>query len=168
MNTAALAIRPETPGDRRAIHALHCAAFGASTEADLVDQLRDEDAVVLSLVLEEDGRRVGHVLYSRLTVDGDTNGVSALAPVAVVPERQKQGIGRRLIEAAHRELTARGEKLAFVLGEPAYYERFGFSAAKAKPFRTPYDGPYMMALALAPNAPSSGTVTYPASFARLG
>ena len=168
MNAALLTVRPESTGDKSAIHALHCAAFGASTEADLVDRLRDEDAVVLSLVAAEDGRVVGHVLYSRLTIDGEANGVSALAPVAVMPERQKQGIGRRLIETAHRELTARGETLIFVLGAPAYYERLGFSSETAKPFRTPYDGPYMMALALAPGAPSSGTVAYPAPFARLG
>lgn len=141
MNTAALTVRPEMPGDRGALHTLHCAAFGASAEADLVDQLRDEGAVVLSLVAKEDGRLVGHVLYSRLTIDDDTNGASALAPVAVIPERQKQGIGKRLIESAHRELTARGEMLVFVLGAPAYYQRFGFSAAKAKRSRHPMTGP---------------------------
>ena len=65
-------------------------------------------------------------------------------------------------------LMARGEKMVFVLGDPAYYSRFGFSAATAKPFRTPYDGEYMQALILAPDAPKSGTVRYPTAFAGLG
>ena len=65
-------------------------------------------------------------------------------------------------------LAASGEKIVFVLGDPAYYGRFGFSAAAAKPFRTPYDGDFMQALVLAPDAPKSGTVRYPAAFAELG
>ena len=165
MTTAALSIRPEASGDGTA---LHCAAFGGCAEADLVDQLREEGAVVLSLVAEEDGRVTGDVLYSRLTIDGKANGASALAPVAVMPGRQKLGIGRRLIDTAHAQFAERGETLVFVVGARAYYERFGFSTETAKPFRTPYDGPYLMALALAPGAPSPGTVTYPAPFARLG
>jgi putative acetyltransferase len=129
--------------------------------------LRDEGAVVLSLVAEDEGRVTGHVLYSRLTLDPTSAGVSALAPVAVMPALQKQGIGARLVEGAHRMLAGRGEKFVFVLGDPAYYARFGFSAAAAKPFRTPYDGEYMQALALAPDAPKSGAVRYPAAFAAL-
>jgi putative acetyltransferase len=168
MRPSGPAIRAERPRDRAAIHALHRAAFGAAAEADLVDQLREDGTVVLSLVAEEDGAIVGHVLYSRLTIDGDEDGASALAPVAVLPGRQKSGVGRALIEAAHATLANSGEKLVFVLGDPEYYQRFGFSAETAKAFRTPYDGPYMMALALAQESPSAGVVTYPAPFARLG
>jgi putative acetyltransferase len=164
---AALAIRLEAVADRQAIHALHRAAFGGDGEAKLVDALRADGAVVLSLIAAEGADIVGHVLYSRLTLDPPSNGALSLAPVAVAPEQQKRGIGARLIEEAHRMLTAKGEKIVFVLGDPAFYGRFGFSAAAAKPFRTPYDGEYMQALALAPDAPKSGTVRYPVAFAGL-
>lgn len=162
-----LEIRAEAPTDRDGIRAVLCASFGGDGEAQLVDALRGEGAVILSLIAEEDAHVVGHVLYSRLTLDPPYPGVLSLAPVAVAPARQKQGIGSRLIEEAHRMLVARGEKIVFVLGEPAYYRRFGFSAAAAKPFNTPYDGEFMQALILAPNALKSGVVSYPAAFAGL-
>jgi putative acetyltransferase len=161
-------VRPEAPGDETAIHALHRFAFGSDAEANLVDESRDEGAAVLSLAALEDERIVGHVLYSRVTIDSASNGVSALAPVSVNPRYQGRGIGSKLIEEAHRQLKADGEALVFVLGDPGYYTRFGFSVEAAKPFHTPYDGSFMMALQLAPHAPSSGTVNYPAPFARLG
>jgi putative acetyltransferase len=129
--------------------------------------LRAEGAAVLSLVAEADGEIAGHVLYSRLRIDPDADGASALAPVAVAPERQKQGIGTRLIEQAHRMLATRGEKIVFVLGDPAYYGRFGFSVGAATPFRTPYDGEYMQALAFTADAPKSGAVHYPVAFEGL-
>jgi putative acetyltransferase len=165
-----LTIRPEGAGDRSAIYALHCAAFGGEAEADLVDDLRRERAAVLSLVAEENGRVIGHVLYSRLAIGNGARAEQALslAPIAVAPRHQRQGTGARLIEDAHRRLAARGETLVFVLGEPDYYRRFGFSAAAARPFKTPYDGPDLMALALAPGGAAAGTVRYPAAFTRLG
>lgn len=167
MSAPPLVIRPETAADRDALRAVHRAAFGGEAEAKLVDALHAEGAVVLSLVAEEGGQIAGHVLYSRLTLDPPCAGALSLAPVSVAPARQKRAIGSRLIADAHRMLAARGEKIVFMLGDPAYYERFGFSAAAAKPFRTPYDGEYMQALTLAPEAPKSGTVRYPAAFARL-
>jgi len=167
MSAATPTIRPEISIDRAAIHALHRAAFGGEGEAKLVDALRTDGAVVLSLVAEEGANIVGHVLYSRLTLDPPSNGALSLAPVAVAPVRQKRGIGSRLIEEAHRMLAASGEKIVFVLGDPAFYGRFGFFAVAAKPFRTPYDGEYMQVLALAPDAPKSGIALYPAAFAGL-
>jgi putative acetyltransferase len=167
MNDATLAIRCEAAADQAAIHALLRTAFGGDGEAKLVDALRSDGAVVLSLVAEEGAHIVGHVLYSRLTLDPAGKGASSLAPVAVAPERQKRGIGTRLIGEAHRLLAERGEKIVFVLGDPAYYGRFGFSAVAAKPFRTPYDGEYMQALTLASDAPKSGSVGYPSAFGGL-
>ena len=166
MIAATIAIRTERAADASALYALHRAAFKGVVEANLVDALREEGAVVLSLVAEEVGKVFGHVLYSRVVIDGRARAV-ALAPISVDPARQRRGIGSRLIEEAHRELKSRGETLAFVLGEPGYYGRFGFSREAASAFQTPYDGPYMMALALAASAPRSGKVRYAAPFERL-
>jgi putative acetyltransferase len=168
MSAATIAVRVEQPADYQAIHALHRAAFGGDGEGGLVDTLREDGAVVLSLVAAEGRRVVGHVLYSRLTIDGRDVGASALAPISVDPSRQRLGIGTRLIEEAHRRLRAGNESLVFVLGEPGYYARFGFTTEAAKSFRTPYDGENMQALRLSADMPASGTVAYPAPFARLG
>jgi len=165
--SASVAIRAEKYGEAEAIHALHHAEFKGNAEANLVDELRESGEMVRSLVAEESGKIVGHVLYSRLKVEGVPN-AAALGPIAVDLAHQKRGIGGRLIEEAHRLLQKKGEKLIFVVGDPAYYTRFGFSLAEAAKFRTPYDGPYMMSLKLAPDAPASGTVVYPARFAKLG
>src|SRR5690349_8990636 len=93
----------ERPGDAAAIRAVHLAAFGQPDEADLVDALRESGDAVLSVVAEEHGRIVAHVLFSRLTIHTDRNQVVpalALAPMAVAPERQRQGIGSALLTEA--------------------------------------------------------------------
>jgi putative acetyltransferase len=170
MTLDTLIIRPERATDAPAIRALHSAAFGGATEADLVDALRNDGLVVLSLVAEEDGRIVGHVLYSRLAIEMGAALIPALAlaPLAVAPARQRNDIGTRLVQEAHRLLAAQAEEMVFVVGDPGYYDRFGFSVAAAVPFETPYDGAYVMALALNPSAAKGGAVVYPPPFAHLG
>lgn len=157
-------IREERPGDAAAIQALHRAEFAGNAEADLVDELRGSGKVLLSLVVEEAGRIVAHILYTRIAVDGAEN-AAALAPIAVDLAHQKRGFGSKLIEEAHRRLPAMGIAIVFVLGDPAYYGRFGFSTVQAAAFRTPYDSPYMQSVKLAPGAPEAGTVVYPPPFA---
>ena len=103
-------------------------------------------------------------------VEGDGRAWRALGlgPVAVVPERQRQGIGSALIREALVRAEALGEELVFLVGEPEYYRSFGFSAATAAPFASPYAGPYFMALALreAP-LPATGKADYAPAFASL-
>lgn len=164
---AQITIRAEKPGEAKAIHALHHAEFKGNAEADLVDELRESGETVLSLVAEAGGKIAGHVLYSRLKVDGAPSAV-ALGPIAVDLAHQKHGIGGRLIEEGHRLLREKGETLVFVVGDPAYYVRFGFSLSAAAKFDTPYNGPYLMSLALASGAPASGKVVYPKFFAKFG
>jgi putative acetyltransferase len=170
MTTGTFSLRPERITDARAIHALHRAAFGGAIEADLVDALRREGSVVLSLVAEENERIVGHVLYSRVEIEvgAAVMPALALAPLAVEPARQRNDIGTRLVQEAHRQLAAQAEEMVFVVGDPHYYDRFGFSVAAAVPFETPYDGAYVMALALNPSCAKSGAVRYPTPFAHLG
>jgi putative acetyltransferase len=120
-------VRPERPEDIAGIRAVHVAAFETPTEADLVEALRATDAWVpeLSTVAHEDGRVVAHALLSRIilaTADGDVPAL-ALGPVAVLPEVQGRGYGSAVIRDA---LARRGDELVVVLGDPAYYRRFGF------------------------------------------
>lgn len=162
-------IRPEAAQDLAAIHAVVTAAFGQRAEADLVDALRKDGDLVLSLVAEVEGAVVGHVGFSRLWIEQDgqrTPGIS-LAPVSVLPQNQHKGIGRALVGAGHLRLKAQGERIVFVLGDPAYYQRFGFAVATAAPFACVYQGEYLQALRLAADAPASGTVIYAPAFGAL-
>jgi putative acetyltransferase len=126
-------IRPEIPSDEKAISELITAAFleaehSGGNEARIVDALRKAGSLSVSLVATENGEIVGHVAFSPVTIDDRSDGWFGLGPVAVVPDRQGEGVGSALIEAGLAELRAAGSKGCVVLGEPAYYSRFGFAA----------------------------------------
>lgn len=165
---SAVIIRPEEPEDEAAIRALHRSVFGGEAEARLVDALRADGDVVLSLVAERAGEVRGHILFSRLTVreDGRTFPAVALAPLAVHPEHQREGIGTALVDEGHLRLQANGELLSVVLGDPAYYGRFGYSHERAAGFESPYRGEALQALAWG-EAPHAGRLDHPPAFADL-
>ncbi|MGZ4441106.1 MAG: GNAT family N-acetyltransferase, partial [Gaiellaceae bacterium] len=125
-------IRPERPGDEDAIRAVETAAFGRELEAKIVDDLRGSPAFIpdLSLVAEKDGKVVGHVLISRGSVDPSGAPILLLGPIGVDPERQGQGIGRALVEAALEGARRLGAPCVALIGDPALYERFGFVHAE--------------------------------------
>jgi len=159
-------LREEQPADGAAIRAIVEAAFGQPDEADLVDRLRAAGDSVIALVAEDAGRIVGHVVFSRMEAPFRALG---LAPVSVAPDRQKAGIGGRLIRDGLERARQQGWQGVFVLGDPAYYCRFGFNATLAQGFASPYAGPYLMALALAGPLPASkGRVDYAPAFGALG
>ena len=164
-------VRPADPHDAAAMRAVHVAAFPTPLEADLVEALEREGDSAISLVAEQAGEVVGHVLLSRMEVSGDGRAYRALglAPVAVLPGFQGAGIGAALIEGALAIARASGEELVFVLGEPDYYRRFGFSAEAAAPFASPYAGPYFMAIGLRSEVafPAAGAVAYARAFSDL-
>jgi putative acetyltransferase len=159
-------LRPETETDRAAIQALTAAAFDGHPHSDgseprIINALRDAGALTLSLVAESDGQVVGHAAFSRVewTGEGDWFG---LGPVSVAPDRQGQGVGRQLIEAGLADLRRRGARGCVVMGEPAYYSRFGF----VQDPRLTYPGPppeYFMALAFGP-IEGAGDVRYHPAF----
>jgi putative acetyltransferase len=120
-------IRDEKPEDAAAIRAVVEAAFPQPAEADLVDQLRADGDSVISLVAVDDGKVVGHIVFSKLTAPFRALG---LAPVSVLPDRQNAGIGSRLIQAGLDRAVQDGWQGAFVLGEPEYYCRFGFEGVR--------------------------------------
>lgn len=166
--TEQVVIEPEDPSDADAVREVHVAAFdGRTEEADLVEALRDGGDMVLALVARQRGEVVGHVAFSRVMVDdpGGPEGAIGLAPVGVRPDMQHRGLGARLVEAGLEQLQSLGENVVLVVGSPAYYGRFGFTAAAAEPYPSPYSGPYFMARLLTdPATAPRGAVTYPDAF----
>lgn len=129
--TPRIAIRAERAEDQDAVHHVHAAAFPSSAEADLVDRLRLAVEDPISLVAEVDGAVVGHILFTPVTIRYANTRKQAigLAPMAVLPEHQRQGIGSRLVIAGLTVCAERGESLVFVVGHPEFYPRFGFEPA---------------------------------------
>ena len=167
-----LVVRPESGDDAEAIRAVHLAAFPTPAEADLVRDLHDDFDSEISLVAEQAGDIVGHVMLSRMSAAGDGRAYRALGlgPVAVRPGSQGAGVGSELIRSALAIAGTLGEEVVFVLGDPDYYRRFGFSAAAAAPFASPYSGPYFMALWLRSDlvAAAAGSAAYAPAFGKLG
>lgn len=162
-----IVVRDAGPADHAAIRRVEIDAFAAGAEADLVEALRASGDVVLELVATRGDAVVGHILFSRLTVEsgaGDFAAV-ALAPLAVSPDSQNRGVGRRLVEEAHRRLRPR-EKLSVVVGDPSYYGRFGYAHARATAFDSDYQCEALQALAWG-DAPTTGRLAYAAPFAAL-
>jgi putative acetyltransferase len=140
-------IRYAKPSDHAAIAAVVEAAFGQPGEARLVQSLRVDDAM-FEMVAVEDGEVVGHVMFSRLYADIPQL-IAALAPLSVRPDRQGSGLGSALVRAGLDSAREFGAWGVVVLGEPAYYGRFGFTAQAASKVKAPYAGhPAFQALAL--------------------
>lgn len=155
--------------DREPVRAVVCAAFAQNEEADLVDALYAEGAVLASLVGLADGRCAGHILFSRMWIDqasGESIPVVSLAPLAVAPEFQNQGIGSVLTRAGIEACASLGERVMLVLGHRDYYPRFGFSAGLARALEHPFDADHFMALELVPGALDGvrGKVRYAKAF----
>jgi putative acetyltransferase len=161
-------LREEAPADAVQIRTLLEASFPGTGEALLVDRLRSDGDLILSLAAEDAGVVVGYIAFSRLAVEGGEAPFPAvaLAPLAVYPEYQKQGVATRLIQEAHACLAFLGETLSVVLGEPAYYGRFGYSNRRVARFESEYQSPYLMALSFGA-APWEGRLVYPAAFRLL-
>jgi putative acetyltransferase len=134
-------IRPEKPEDIPAIRIVNERAFGGAAEADLVDALRLNGKATISLVAEDDGRVLGHVLFSPVTIEtGERELVGVgLAPMSVIPERQNQRIGSLLVERGLRRCREEGHRFVVVLGHPGYYPRFGFVPASRFGIKSEYD-----------------------------
>ena len=159
-------IRREQAGDEAAIAEVVTRAFGQADEAQLTARLRADGDAIVSLVAEAEGLIVGHVLLSIMSAPLRALG---LAPLSVAPERQKSGIGSALVRAALDAARSGGWEAVFVYGAQDYYRRFGFSAALAAGFESPYAGPHLMAVALSESLPAaSGTIGYAPAFDELG
>jgi putative acetyltransferase len=162
-----LSVREERPDDLGAVCEINRLAFGRDDEARLVDALRAEGSVIVSLVAEENGRVVGHILFSALpiTTEAGTLATAALAPMAVRPDRQSRGIGSALVRRGIEVCRERGLSAIVVVGHPDYYPRFGFSPAAGR-LHDPFSaGDAFMVLELVPNALAApGIVRYAPAF----
>ena len=168
-----ISIRPETSGDITAIRHTINHAFGRAAEADLVDALRQNGKATLSLVAEDNDRIVGHILFSPVVIEAaesELHGVG-LAPLAVWPERQNEGIGSMLVLRGLAECRNAGHRFVVVLGHPEYYPRFGFIPASRFNIKSEYDvrDEVFMALELQSNALRScaGIARYQPEFSEV-
>ena len=135
-------IRTAHSKDAAGIRAVNVSAFGTTAEADLVDTLCERAAPILSLVADDDGAIVGHILFTPMTLDTDRElKVMGLAPMAVATGRQRQGIGTALVHAGLDECWQLGAAAVAVLGHAEYYPRFGFVPASQFGLMSQYDVP---------------------------
>lgn len=165
-------IRGELDADHAAVAAVLESAFPEDGESRLVTRLRSSASPLVSLVAERQGRVVGHILFSPVTLDSDPSlKLMGLAPMAVHPELQRSGIGSALVEAGLRECQEAGAGTVVVLGHPDYYPRFGFLPASQFQITSEYDVPSeaFMLRELRPGYLDGhrGTVSYHAEFGSL-
>ena len=162
------AIRSVTPADHDAVDAVITAAFGQRDEADLVERLRRDGDILFEQIATHGDAVLGHILFNRLPViraNGSVIAAASLAPLSIRPDCQGRGIGADLVGAGLDECRKRRIPGIIVLGDPEYYQRFGFSAAAARPLAAPFPGPHFMAIELDSGAfKDGGKVRYPAAF----
>jgi putative acetyltransferase len=167
-----IAIREERPLDRAAVRAVNEAAFGQPSEANLVEALHRAGAAIVALVAEGPETIAGHIMFSPVTVEhAHGRRLAGLAPMAVAPARQRQGIGSMLVREGLERCLAAGCDGIVVVGHPEYYPRFGFVPADTLGLRTEYDVPREVFMALPLPGRSlervSGLVRFHAAFAQL-
>ena len=160
-------IRTATPRDHAAIRSVLKGAFPSAAEADLTEALRTDGAMLCELVNEAEGTIDGYVAASAMQTPAGTAG---LGPVAVSSAAQGLGNGSALIRATLSRLREDRSRAVFVLGEPGFYGRFGFSTRSAGAFESSYPKEFMMALELTSGALSglTGTLRYARPFEALG
>lgn len=170
-----ITIRSEKPEDFQAIYEINKQAFNGESEAKLVNNLRNTNGFIpgLSLVALKNDELVGHILFSIIYIKTDTDNVPilALAPMAVLPEYQRSGIGAEMLKKGLKRCKSLRYKAIVVLGHPEYYSSFEFVPAKDKGLKLPFDAPdeAFMVYEITPNslAGATGVIEYPPEFADM-
>ena len=166
-------VRTETTDDHKSVWRVNELAFGQRDEADLVDALRANARPYISLVAVVDWQVVGHIFFSSVSVESEGSVFTAmgLAPMAVLPECQNQGIGSQLVREGLKACQRLGHDIVVVLGHANYYPRFGFTPASLKGLRSEYDVPdeVFMVTELVPGALEGrrGLVKYHVEFGKV-
>ncbi len=166
-------IQEEQQGEYQEIRQVIVAAFGGDAEANIVELLRDRNKAPVALVAVSDNKIVGHIMFSPVTITPAPQAFRAvgLAPLSVLPEFQRQGIGSMLAREGLKKCAATGFEMAVVLGSHHYYSRFGFSRASLYGLGNEYDADeHFMAMELKNGALDkvSGTVRYAPEFKECG
>jgi putative acetyltransferase len=170
---ATIEIRPETSADGQGIREVLTAAFAGSAEAELVDELRNDGALVISLAAVQGNAVIGYIAFTRIQIagQGGTSVALALAPVAVHPEHQRRGIGAGLIRTGLNRARVAGFDVVVVVGHADYYPRFGFKPARAHGIYCPFevsDSSWMLVeLERGSASRHGGTVEYHAAFSKV-
>ena len=162
-------IRSEQEKDRTAVHAVNVSAFDTPLEANLVDALRARADPIVSLVAEDNGAILGHIIFSPVSLSGHPAlRIMGLAPMAVAPVHQRKGIGSALVRAGLEQCRQLGFGAVVVLGHPAYYPRFGFTSSTRFGIGCEYDVPEEVFMVVELHAGflrgRSGTIKYDAAF----
>ena len=165
-------IRPEKKCDWDAVHAVNVSAFESPSEANLVDALREQAQLVVSMVAEENGEVIGHIMFSPVSLSGCPNlKIMGLAPMAVAPKHQQKGVGSALVKTGLEQCRQLGFDAVVVLGHPAYYPRFGFVPSSRFGIDSEYDVPEeaFMAIELKPESLNgmTGRVKYHVAFSNV-
>ena len=151
-----ITIRPERPEDVENLFYVYMASFGRLQEAALVDSLRENQGLLLSLVAISDGTLVGGVAFSPVTLEPAESNLrlAGLAPLAVLPAYQRQGIGSGLVQIGLKQCRELGVDAVFLIGEPEFYSRFGFGPASDFQIRCEFEVPaaYWLVNELRPQA----------------
>lgn len=168
-----ITVRHETSEDYKAVRQINELVFEQPGESRLVEGLRNQDIETISLVATIDNQIIGHIFFSPVTIEDSKDDFKAmgLAPMAVLPEFQKQGIGSKLVREGIQASKNARYQLIFVLGHPEYYPRFGFSEAMPLGFQCEYEAPSKawMVLELEKDALSSngGLVRFNSEFKKI-
>lgn len=162
-------VRAENEEDHEEVRKLNESAFGTSTEADLIAKLREDARPFISLVADKGGSIIGHVMFSPATLGGHPElNLMALAPMAVAPKEQGQGVGSALVRAGLAECRKRGIGAVALIGHPEYYPRFGFLPGAQYGIASEFDAPpeAFMVIELQPNylRNASGTLRFHDAF----
>jgi len=165
-------IRAEERRDWAAVHAVNVSAFETPAEANLVDALREQARPLVSLIAEDNGAIVGHIMFSPVSLSGHPAlKIMGLAPMAVAPEHQRKGIGSALVRAGLEQCKQLGLSAVVVLGHPAYYPRFGFSSCARFGIGCEYEVPEEVFMVVELQAGflrgASGKVRYHAAFSNV-
>jgi len=162
-------IRGEERGDWALVHAVNESAFPTPAEANLVDALREQAEPLVSLVAEDHGAIVGHILFSPVSLSGHSSlKIMGLGPMAVAPEHQRKGIGTALVRGGLEQCRTLGIGAVVVLGHPSYYPRFGFSPSSRFGIGCEYDVPEEVFMVVELESGflrgASGKITYHGAF----
>ena len=165
-------IRPETEKDKTAIQEINQSAFETCAEATLVDTLREQCHSIISLVAEKDGKVIGHIMFSPVTLSGFSDlKIMGLGPMAVLPKYQQKSIGSALVLAGLDECKKLGFGAVVVLGHTKYYPRFGFISSSQLGISCEYDVPEeaFMVLELEPTylTGTNGKIKYHSAFCKI-